>query len=125
MNLPTPSVEYGLLSPMLIVVGAAIVGVLVEAFFPGERRYGVQVVVSLVGLAAAFVAVVQLARGLHGAVGHEAVVGAIAVDAPTLFLQATILLVGVLGILLIAERRIPAENEPESERAVGGLDSFT
>ena len=32
MNLPTPSVEYGLLSPMLIVFGAAIAGVLVEAF---------------------------------------------------------------------------------------------
>ncbi len=29
MNLPTPSVEYGLLSPMLIVFGAAIAGVLV------------------------------------------------------------------------------------------------
>ena len=34
MNLPTPSVEYGLLSPMLIVFGAAVAGVLVEAFLP-------------------------------------------------------------------------------------------
>jgi NADH-quinone oxidoreductase subunit N len=125
MNLPTPSVEYGLLSPMLIVIGAAIAGVLVEAFVPRSRRYIVQVILSLVGLAGAFVAVVQLARGLHGAVGRVAVIGAVAVDAPTLFLQATILVVGVLGILLIAERRIPAEDESESERAVGGLDSFT
>ncbi len=125
MNLPTPSVEYGLLSPMLIVIGAAIAGVLVEAFVPRERRYIVQVVLSLAGLVAAFVAVVQLARGLHGAVGAVAVAGAVAVDAPTLFLQATILVVGVLGILLIAERRIPAEDESESESAVGGLDSFT
>ena len=125
MNLPTPSVEYGLLSPMLIVFGAAIAGVLVEAFVSRERRYGVQVVLSLVGLAAAFVAVVQLARELHGTVGRAAVVGAVAVDAPALFLQGTILLVGVLGILLIAERRIPAEGESESERAVRGLDSFT
>jgi NADH-quinone oxidoreductase subunit N len=123
MNLPTPSVEYGLLSPMLIVFGAAIVGVLVEAFVPRERRYGVQVALSVVGLAAAFVAVVQLARELHGVVGHTAVVGAIAVDAPALFLQGTILLVGVLGILLIAERRIRGADEAESEG--GGLDSFT
>ena len=50
MNLPTPSVEYGLLSPMLIVFGAAIAGVLVEAFVPRERRYAVQVVLSLAGL---------------------------------------------------------------------------
>ena len=114
MNLPTPSIEYWLLSPMLIVFGAAIAGVLVEAFVSRERRYAAQVALSLVGLAAAFVAVVQLARELHGAVGHTAVVGAVAVDAPTLFLQGTILLVGILGILLIAERRIPAESESES-----------
>src|SRR5215217_2584621 len=125
MNLPTPSVEYGLLSPMLIVFGAAIVGVLVEAFVARERRYLVQVVLSVVGLAAAFVAVVAGARDLHGEVGRTAVIGAVAVDAPALFLQGTILLVGVLGILLIAERRIPAEVESESERGAGGLDSFT
>ena len=103
---------------MLIVFGAAIAGVLVEAFVSRERRYAAQVALSLVGLAAAFVAVVQLARELHGAVGRTAVVGAVAVDAPTLFLQGTILLVGILGILLIAERRIPAdESESEGARA--------
>ena len=121
MNMPTPSVEYGLLSPMLIVFGAAIAGVLVEAFVPRERRYVTQVVLSLIGLVAAFVAVVQLARDLHGGLGHTAVLGAVAVDAPALFLQATILLVGILGILLIAERRIPAESESEGR----GLDAFT
>ena len=104
MNLPTPSIEYWLLSPMLIVFGAAIAGVLVEAFVSRERRYAAQVALSLVGLAAAFVAVVQLARELHGAVGHTAVVGAVAVDAPTLFLQGTILLVGILGNLLSPSR---------------------
>ncbi len=123
MNLPTPSIEYWLLSPMLIVFGAAIVGVLVEAFVSRERRYAVQVALSLVGLAAALVAVVQLARDLHGESGRTAVLGAVAVDAPALFLQGTILLVGILGILLIAERRVPAESESESEG--GGLDAFT
>ncbi len=123
MNLPTPNVEYGLLSPMLIVFGAAIAGVLVEAFVSRARRYAVQVVLSLVGLVAAFVAVVQLARDLHGAVGHPAVIGAVAVDAPALFLQGTILLVSILGVMLIAERRIPAEGDAES--GAGGLDSFT
>ncbi|MGH3674244.1 MAG: NADH-quinone oxidoreductase subunit NuoN [Mycobacterium sp.] len=123
MNLPTPSVEYGLLSPMLIVFGAAIAGVLVEAFLPRHRRYGAQVLLSLAGLAAALVAVVMLARDLHGALGDTAVLGAVAVDAPALFLQGTILLVGILGILLIAERRIPAESDSESN--AGGLDAFT
>ena len=96
---------------MLIVFGAAVVGVLVEAFVPRQRRYAAQLVLSLGGLVASFVAVVVLARDLGGTVGRTAVIGAVAVDAPALFLQATILLVGVLGILLIAERRIPAPCE--------------
>ncbi|RDH74456.1 NADH-quinone oxidoreductase subunit NuoN [Mycolicibacterium moriokaense] len=121
--MPTPSIEYGLLSPMLIVFGAAIAGVLVEAFVSRGRRYSVQVVLSLVGLVGGLVAVIQVARNLHGAVGTTAVVGAVAVDAPALFLQGTILLVGILGVLLIAERRVPVEGE--SEDVAGGLDSFT
>ena len=115
--MPTPSVEYGLLSPMLIVLGVAVVGVLVEAFLPRQQRYAAQLVLSLGGLVAAFVAVVALARDLHGSTGRTAVLGAVAVDAPTLFLQATILLVGVLGILLIAERRIPAPADEEAGAA--------
>ena len=103
--MPTPSVEYGLLSPMLIVLGAAVAGVLVEALLPRQWRYAAQLILSLGGLVAAFAAVVVLARQLHGTVGHTAVLGAVVVDAPALFLQGTILLVSVLGILLIAERR--------------------
>ena len=118
----TPSVEYGLLSPMLIVLGIAVVGVLVEAFLPRQQRYAAQLVLSVGGLVAAFVAVVALARDLHGSTGRTAVMGAVAVDAPTLFLQGTILLVGVLGVLLIAERRIPA---PEDDEPGPGLDAFT
>ena len=123
MSLPTPNVEYGLLSPMLIVLGVGVVGVLVEAFLPRQQRYTAQLILCLGGLVASFVAVVGLARDLHGGIGRNAVMGAVAVDGPSLFLQATILLVGVLGILLIAERRIPA---PADGEEVGpGLDAFT
>jgi NADH-quinone oxidoreductase subunit N len=64
MNIPTPSVEYGLLSPMLIVLGVAVAGVLVEAFLPRQQRYAAQLALSIGGLFAAFVAVVALARDL-------------------------------------------------------------
>ena len=123
MTLPTPSVEYGLLSPMLIVFAVAVVGVLVEAFLPRHQRYAAQLVLSLGGLIAAFVAVVVLAKDLRGATGRTAVLGAVAVDAPALFLQGTILLVGVLGVLLIAERRIAAPTDTEG--GPKGLDAFT
>ncbi|WP_099021603.1 NADH-quinone oxidoreductase subunit NuoN [Mycolicibacterium palauense] len=122
MSLPTPSIEYGLLSPLLIVFGVAVAGVLVEALLPRAARYRAQLVLALGGLAAALVAVVVLGRHLAGT-GRVAVLGAVAVDAPALFLQGTILLVGLLGVLLIAERRIPAAEDPDG--GAGGLDAFT
>jgi NADH-quinone oxidoreductase subunit N len=127
MSLPTPNVEYGLLSPMLIVFGVAVAGVLVEAFLPRRLRYGAQLALCIGGLAAALVAVTVLAVGLHGSPGHLAVMGAVAVDPPALFLQGTILLIGILGILLIAERRIRGTDPEsvESGSASGGLDAFT
>ena len=65
MNLPhcRPVVEYGLISPMLIVLGAAVLGVLVEAFLPRQQRYAAQVTLSLGALVAAFVAVVHARLG--------------------------------------------------------------
>ncbi len=119
----TPVVEYDLISPMLIIFGVAIVGVLVEAFLPRRQRYGAQLVLALGGLVAALVAVVVLARDLHGSIVHSAVMGAVVIDAPALFLQGTILLVGVLGILLIAERQIRAQADPDT--GARGLDAFT
>ncbi|HEY9266036.1 MAG TPA: NADH-quinone oxidoreductase subunit N, partial [Mycobacterium sp.] len=129
MNLPTPDVEYGLISPMLIVLGAAVLGVVLEAFLPRRLRYPAQVALSLTALVAAFVAVVLVARDLHGGTGFSAVMEAVAVDMPALFLQATILLMGVLGILLIGERRIglPAESPVDQADTAEsqGLDAFT
>jgi hypothetical protein len=45
-----PSVEYGVLFPVLIVFGIAVAGVLVEAFLSRRSRYPVQVTLSLAGL---------------------------------------------------------------------------
>jgi NADH-quinone oxidoreductase subunit N len=95
----TPTVDYALLSPLLIVLGVAVVGVLVEAFLGPLWRHEVQVVLAAAGLVGAFVAVVLLA----GDVGITAQ-GAIAVDGPTLFIQGTILVLSLTGLLVTAER---------------------
>ncbi|MEV6360922.1 NADH-quinone oxidoreductase subunit NuoN [Nocardia asteroides] len=126
-TLPAPSIEYHLLAPMLIVFGVGVLGVLVEAFVPRPYRYPTQLVLGLAGVLGALVAVVLLA-------GTEAtaVVGAVAVDGVTLFLQGTILAVALLGLLLIAERgAVPrARSGPGTwSRAAAvldrGVDAFT
>ena len=56
-----PSIEYGQLAPMLVVFGAAVVGVLVEAFVPRPVRRTVHLVLALGSLAAAFILTIVVA----------------------------------------------------------------
>ncbi|WP_055564025.1 MULTISPECIES: NADH-quinone oxidoreductase subunit NuoN [Streptomyces] len=106
-KIDAPNIEYGQLSPMLIVIGAAVIGVLIEAFVPRKTRYYAQLFLSVVSLAAAFAAVVGLAaRGFGTTKAQIAAMGAIAVDGPALFLQGTILLTGIFVIFTFAERRL-------------------
>ena len=124
---PAPSIEYHLLAPMLIVFAVGVVGVLVEAFVPRPYRYPTQLTLGVAGVVGALVSVVLLA-GTEG----TAAVGAVAIDGVTLFLQGTILLVALLGLLLIAERgAVPrARSGPGTwSRAAAaldrGVDAFT
>jgi proton-translocating NADH-quinone oxidoreductase chain N len=106
-NIPAPSIEYGQLAPMLVVFGAAVVGVLVEAFVPRDLRRAVHLVVTFGSLAAAFVWTCVIAGSSslfgHGSSGHVAAMGAVAVDRPTLFIQGTILVLAFVSALLIAD----------------------
>ncbi|MFF3402618.1 NADH-quinone oxidoreductase subunit NuoN [Streptomyces sp. NPDC002659] len=106
-KIPSPTIEYAQLAPALIVVGAAVVGVLVEALVPRRARYYTQVFLTVVALTAAFAAVVALAAGGYGTTkAHIAAMGAIAVDGPALFLQGTILLASLVAVFTFAERRL-------------------
>ncbi len=113
-----PALDYGRLSPLLIVFGMALVGVLVEAFAPRRLRYLVQTVLTLAGLVSAFVAVVWVATSAPSLAGGAAMgsieaVGAIAVDGPSLFLWGILLVFGLVSVLLFAERSLE-----------GGLTAF-
>ncbi len=105
--IPAPSIEYSQLAPMLVVFGAAIVGVLVEAFVPRDLRRAVHLVITFGGLIAAFVwtCVIATSSSLfgHGGAGHVAAMGAVAVDRPTLFIQGTILVLAIISTALIAD----------------------
>ncbi|MEB3022703.1 NADH-quinone oxidoreductase subunit NuoN [[Mycobacterium] crassicus] len=134
-SMPAPSIEYALVLPLLIVFGTAVLGVLVEAFVARRARYLTQVLLAVGGLAAAFAAVVMVG-GDTPAAGRITVLGAVAVDRPALVLQGTVLLVGIMAVIFIAERNVgatlpegpgaataPAVSSAAPGRA--GLDSFT
>ncbi len=113
-----PSIEYSLIWPILVIFGVACVGVLVEAFFPRNRRYLAQVLLTGGGVIAAFVGVIMVAGDLKSydggrARGQLVVEGAMAVDGPTVFLWGLILLLSFAGVLLFAERHLE-----------GGLSAF-
>ncbi|WP_399089094.1 NADH-quinone oxidoreductase subunit NuoN [Streptomyces sp. BBFR2] len=106
-RIPAPHIEYAQIAPTLIVLGAAVVGVLIEAFLPRRNRYTAQLLLSVVALAAGFAAVIGLAAGGFATTkAHLAAMGALAVDGPALFLQGTILLVSLVAVFTFAERRL-------------------
>ncbi|MGH3725769.1 MAG: NADH-quinone oxidoreductase subunit NuoN [Mycobacterium sp.] len=118
--LPAPSIAYGALSPMLIMFGAAVVSVLVEAFVPRRYRLTTQLALSGGGVVGAFVAVVALG-------GSRQVVmnGAVAIDGPTLYLQGLILVASALALAVMAQRRITTATPDKASVSAGyGLDAF-
>jgi NADH-quinone oxidoreductase subunit N len=106
-TIPAPHFEWSQLSPMLLVFGAAIAGVLIEAFAPRPLRRTLHLAVTLGGLAGAFILTIFVAASSHifsnGSSGHVAAVGAVGVDRPTLFIQGTIIVLAFISVLLIAE----------------------
>lgn len=112
-TVPAPAIDWAELSPLVIVLVAALIGVLIEAFVVRERRGPLQVGVALVGFVAAFGATVGVGRGLpeHAegtARGILAGVGTLAIDGPAVFLWGLLLVIAVVGTCLFAETRLGA-----------------
>ena len=109
-----PDLSLAALAPLLFVFGAACLGVLIEAFWPRDSRHPVQVAVALVGTSAGW-----SAPCCWPARGEVTAAGALAVDGPALFLQATIAGLGALALLLFAERALdPARSAFVASAAV-------
>ena len=119
-----PHIEYGQLSPLLLVFAAALAGVLVEAFSPRALRRPLHIVLTLGSLAGAFVLTVMVAASskifAKGSPGHVAAVGAVGIDRPTLFLWGTILVLAFVSVLLIAESSHEASPFTPQAAAVPG-----
>jgi NADH-quinone oxidoreductase subunit N len=107
-----PSINYYAITPILILFGAAVVSVLVEAFVPRGARRPTQLVLVFGSIIAALIVVIDL-RGTRLVTGD----GAIAIDGPTLVLQGALLVIGLLGALLFAERSIDPLGDAFAPRA--------
>ncbi|MBO3101744.1 NADH-quinone oxidoreductase subunit NuoN [Cellulomonas fengjieae] len=105
-----PDVDWAALSPVVIVLLAAVLGVLVEAFVPARFRRTVQLTLSLAALFGAIIAVAALWSGVAETGGTTVLGGSLLVDGPTLVLQGTIALMALLGLLVIADRTETGED---------------
>lgn len=123
-TIPAAQIDYGALSPLLIVAGVAVLGLLLEVLLPRPKRFLVQAVVAAVGLLAALVASVvvyldlpeldEVERVARGAVEAE---GAVTVDGPAVITWILLLVFGLLSLGLFAERRLEGGLSPFTGRA--------
>ncbi|MFC0115146.1 NADH-quinone oxidoreductase subunit NuoN [Kibdelosporangium aridum] len=100
-----PQIEYAAILPILILLGAACIGVLVEAFVSKASRWAAQVTLSLLSIVAAGVAFIVYVTDSPQR-GLTTLYRTIAVDRPALFLWGTLLALGLGAILLIADRTV-------------------
>lgn len=100
LTFTSPTLSYLLLSPILIVLGGAVLGVLIEAFLSRKVRPLAQLTLALGTLA---LALVQVWRIRHES-SISAAMGSVAIDGPAVLLQASVLIIAVLGVFLIADQ---------------------
>ncbi len=113
--LTAPALGYLLLSPMIIVFAAAVIGVLVEAFMGKTHRAAAQLTISIGAL---LLALVQLWR-IRDLSSTTAAVNSVTIDKAGIFLQATVVILALIAVLLIADQEnftaqasaVPGSNE--------------
>ena len=98
--LTAPRLDYALLAPILIILGAAVLGVLVEAFIKQAWRARLQLVIALGAIVIAFERLYQV-RDKGSSI---AAVTSVSIDGAGMFMQGAILIFAFLGILIIADQ---------------------
>ena len=99
MTFTAPVLSYSTLSPMLILLGGALLGVLVEAFVSKTLRPAVQLTLALGSL---LLALMQVWR-IRGQQSLTAAMGSVIFDGPAAILQGSILIISIISVLLIAD----------------------
>ncbi len=99
MTFTAPVLNYTLLSPILILLGGALIGVLVEAFVSKALRSIVQLSLTIGTLV---LSLAQVWR-IHNEQSMTAAMGSVIIDGPAILLQASILIISIISIFLFAD----------------------
>jgi len=99
MTFTAPALSYSLLSPILILLGGALIGVLVEAFVSKALRPAVQLTLTLGSL---LLSLMQVWR-IRGQQSLTAAMGSVVFDGPAALLQASILIIAIISVFLISD----------------------
>lgn len=100
MTFTAPVLEYSLLAPMMIVLGGAVIGVLVEAFVGKNTRPLAQLFLSVSTIVIAFAQLVRVRTGAS----TTAAMGSVTFDGAGVLLQGSVLIIALLSIFLIADQ---------------------
>jgi NADH-quinone oxidoreductase subunit N len=119
----SPTLSYSLLAPILIILGGALIGVLIEAFASKAIRPIAQLSVALGALVLSLTQVIRI-RGFSST---TAAMGSLVIDGPGLLFQGAILIIAILSILLIADQdhftaspaALPGSAEEQQSRQSG------
>ena len=96
----SPTLEYSLLAPMLIVLAGALIGVLIEAFAPRSARAGSQLFITLSSLVLSLAALIRVRNGAS----TPAAIESVTFDGAGMLLQASILIISIIAVLLLADQ---------------------
>lgn len=99
MTFTAPVLNYTLLSPILILLGGALIGVLVEAFVSKALRPITQLSITIGTL------VLSLAQvwKIRNEQSMTAAMGSVVIDGPAILMQASILIISIISVFLIAD----------------------
>ncbi|MDR2381191.1 MAG: NADH-quinone oxidoreductase subunit NuoN [Bifidobacteriaceae bacterium] len=106
---PAIEIEWVSLLPVVIVLGAAVLGTLVEAFVPQQARRVIQVPLALLATAAAGLAALHMAM-LPEESSLFAANGAVTVDPLAMYVQLAIAACTLLALLVIADRTVQGDD---------------
>ena len=96
----SPTLDYALLAPILIVLGGALIGVLIEAFAPRTARAGSQLFITLTTLLLSLASLIRSRNALSTTAAMESVT----FDGAGVLFQGSILIIAIISVFLLADQ---------------------